>query len=81
MQTDPKLEMALAIVKRFYPEMPADYRGRRVQIALSAIEECTERAAKLAEYRGPWGDAHPYGGDHVAELIRAGDHLKGPTDA
>lgn len=48
MTDDPKLQMAQAIVKRLYPEMPANYRGRRVQIALAAIEECTERAAKLA---------------------------------
>ena len=31
------LELARAIVKRHYPEMPADYSGRRVKIVLDAL--------------------------------------------
>jgi hypothetical protein len=30
---------ALALVKRFYPECPDDYQGRRLQIAMAAIEQ------------------------------------------
>jgi hypothetical protein len=32
-------EKALALVKRFYPECPDDYQGRRLQIAMAAIEQ------------------------------------------
>ena len=77
------LSMARRIVKAHYPEMPDDYSGRRVQIALAAIIETTEAAAKLA------GWAHmvpPDGGSPTAEetqlavsiasSLRAGDHLK-----
>lgn len=35
---DPMLAQAKAIVKQFYPEMPDDYEGRRVQIALAAFQ-------------------------------------------
>ena len=47
--------LAKAIVKQFYPEMPDNYEGRRVQIALAALRQPTQtdanellREAKLA---------------------------------
>lgn len=41
--------MARRIVKTHYPEMRADYRGRRYQIALAAIIETQEACAKVAD--------------------------------
>lgn len=43
--TAAQMEMARRIVKAHYPEMPADYRGRRYLIALDAIIETTEADA------------------------------------
>ena len=37
MHDDKKLKLALRIVKAHYPEMKPSYNGRRVQIALAAI--------------------------------------------
>lgn len=37
MHDDDKLKLARAIVKAHYPEMKPSYNGRRVQIALAAI--------------------------------------------
>lgn len=47
--TAEELALARKIVKQFYPEMPDSYSGRRLQIALSAIQQTTELAAKLVE--------------------------------
>ena len=62
-------ERALAIVKAHYPEMPANYRGRRYQIALAAIIETTEAAALFC--RG-WLSSAP----SAAKPIRDFEHLK-----
>ena len=42
------LTRARAIVKQFYPEMPANYSGRRVQIAIAAEAAAYARAAEVA---------------------------------
>lgn len=44
-------QKALALVKRFYPECSEDYRGRRFQIAMAAIEqhEATKQELKAID--------------------------------
>lgn len=72
-------QLALKIVKAHYPEMPADYRGRRYQIALAAIIETTEAAAKMAETLFDKGGCHAMyknAGHQVAAAIRT--DLKAP---
>ena len=81
MGENPELRaMALKIVKAHYPEMPADYRGRRYQIALAAIIETQERDAALAEdhvLTRP-DDDHQLGqteaAQSIAAAIRSGQH-------
>lgn len=77
MTDDPKLQMTLAIVKRFYPEMPADYRGRRVQIAIAAIEECM---AMLPDEIDLFRIIRAAGRSNVQKARAVADHLKGPTE-
>lgn len=83
--TDPKLQMARQACASacddpaWRPEIVAgkcdDWHG--VRAALAAIEECTERAAKLAESSDGYNDVS---GAKIARLLRSGNHLKGPTD-
>lgn len=67
-------QLVMELVRRFYPEVKPGYRGRRYQIALAAIIETSEMAAKLNdEYEsfirlGSVGDA--------ATALRAYDHIK-----
>lgn len=97
MTDDPKLQMARQACASacedpaWRPEIIAgkcdDWLG--VRAALAAIEECTERAARLIEATQPLysdqgqllrpryegsRDGLPY-----ASALRSGDHLKGPT--
>jgi hypothetical protein len=39
MNEEQKLEFARKIVRKFYPEMPANYKGRRVGIVLETIRQ------------------------------------------
>lgn len=65
--------MARRIVKAHYPEMPADYRGRRYQIALAAIIETQERCAALAESHDGYNDIT---GTLIAAAIRSGQQFR-----
>jgi len=84
--TDPKLQMARRVADSKWTIGSTEWIAAR-NAALAAIEECTDRAAKLAEW------AHmvpPDGGSPtdeevalaalIASSLRSGDHLKGPTD-
>jgi hypothetical protein len=44
-------EKALALVKRFYPECPDDYQGRRLQIAMAAIERHEATKQEYSDFR------------------------------
>lgn len=84
--TDPKLQMARRIADRLAKGEAidgfADLRHkRRMEGALAAIEECTERAAAtVKEYAAEAQDAyHRQLGMNAADALIYGDHLKGPT--
>lgn len=68
------IAMALKIVKAHYPEMPADYRGRRYQIALAAIIETQERDAVLAGNFITTGMGKGSVRHAIAAAIRSGKH-------
>lgn len=87
MTDDPKLQMARRAADKACEEL-ADFDPQddpddaRIWLtsrnaALAAIEECTERAAKLAETNDGYNDVT---GLKIARLLRSGDHLKGLTD-
>lgn len=90
MTDDPKLQMARRVAANWYAASESnDFRnyGRAVaagvydddeavQCALAAIEECTERAARLID---ELNEAGPYEAIGAAKRLRSGDHLKGPT--
>ena len=85
---DPKLQMARRVaadhLRARNPEavMVDNIRNGNcdgffgVTIALAAIEECTERAARLID---ELNEAGPYEAIGAAKRLRSGDHLKGPT--
>jgi len=103
MTDDPKLQMARRVVAKtmgWASFEEAEYHNRQAKyyaaIALAAIEECTERAAKLAI---GWRDENKSSiddGDQslaaqkvrgaaiemnaFARALRSGDHLKGPIE-
>lgn len=56
------LTRARAIVKQFYPEMPANYSGRRVQIAIAAEAAAYARAAEVDALIADLA-AQPFGGE------------------
>lgn len=69
MTTNPEvLRLAREIVKAHYPEMRSSYSGRRLQIAIAAIERTTSRAVNYAAYQG---SSLLYG-------LKALDHLRQP---
>lgn len=84
MTDDPKLQMARRICAKLARAdvdrelfMAGGFdRLPEMRAALVAIEECTERAVKLAERTWPDGSTHSAG--HIADSIRSFDHLKGP---
>lgn len=89
---DPKLQMARQACASacddpaWRPEIVAgkcdDWLG--VRAALAAIEECTERAAKLlracAAEEVSAAIVVEAWGEYYADAISRGDHLKGPTE-
>ena len=44
-------QKALALVKRFYPECSENYRGRRFQIAMAAIEQQEATKQELKDFQ------------------------------
>lgn len=76
--TEPKptppevIAMARRIVKSDYPEMPANCTGRRLQIAIAAIQQTT---AAAASHMFDWYDSCG------SNALRNFEHLKGRDDA
>lgn len=77
--TAEQIAMAERIVRAHYPEMRAGYRGRRFQIALAAIIETTERAAKLADkwLASDYDESANTMASNISNDLRDGLHLKG----
>ena len=69
-------EAARDVVRKHYPEMRDDYKGRRLQVAVECIKLGREQAAGLADdYRTKWdmrGDFKQSDASRgIAQAIRA----------